>query len=94
MVHFARFVVVSFLLVALAYLASACGGVAEGSAPELAPVPAEPAPAPTCKSSNTAPGCRDVTSASWAVTCDAVTPAPAVWCTLPDGDSSGKVWCC
>ena len=88
------------LVVATALLAMACGGVAVEPTPSSDPAPSDssaptaPAPAPVCKSSNTAPGCPAATSASWAVTCDITTPAPAVWCTAPEGDTSGKVWCC
>jgi hypothetical protein len=73
----------------------ACGAADEGPQPTIEPElsPPAPTPAPVCKSSNTAPGCTP-SSAAWAVTCDAPVPAPAVWCTLPEGGGDGRTWCC
>lgn len=69
---------------------SACGGAAAEPGVEQS----LPANDPICESSNTAPGCTP-SAVAWAVTCNAPAPAPAVWCSLPEGgDTSGKVWCC
>jgi hypothetical protein len=81
-------------LVTAALILAACGNVTQTPAPAPeAPPTTAPAAEPVCEVSNTAPGCVP-SSIAWVVTCDASVPKPAVWCSMPERDTSGKVWCC
>jgi hypothetical protein len=84
----------AWLVLVTAMLAAGCAMRTDATEPAPVEAPAEPATIPVCKSSNTAPGCPVPNSASWAVTCDIPTEAPAVWCSSPDGSTLSTVWCC